>query len=112
MIAKRAIKRLTSEPAEFFGINDRGLLKVGKAADITLINYATVGSATLPDQRLNDLPTGGARLHSAANGIAVVIVNGRILYQDGEYVGGLPGQLLRAKPGPAVGDKWLELAAG
>ena len=35
-----AIKRLTSDNANVLGLNDRGLLRVGKKADINIINYS------------------------------------------------------------------------
>ena len=38
-----AVKRITSEPADFFGIQRRGRLRPGLAADVTIFDYNTVG---------------------------------------------------------------------
>ena len=56
-----AIKRITSEPADFFGISNRGRLLPGMAADIVAFDYNTVGSDKRGQMR-NDLPGGGRRL--------------------------------------------------
>jgi N-acyl-D-amino-acid deacylase len=90
-----AIKRITAEPAAFFGIRDRGLLKTGMAADITIFDLNTVGSAERPQVR-DDLPGGGRRLVSEASGIKYTIVNGQMLYENGRHSGLLPGQVLRS----------------
>jgi N-acyl-D-amino-acid deacylase len=91
---EHAIKRITSEPAAFFGLRDRGRLAPGMAADITIFDPATVGCKERPEIR-HDLPRGGRRLVSKAEGIRHVIVNGKILLNDGQHTGDLPGQTLR-----------------
>jgi len=40
-----AVKRLTSEPADFFGLKGRGRLSVGNSADVAIFDANTVGSA-------------------------------------------------------------------
>ncbi|HEY3884041.1 MAG TPA: amidohydrolase family protein, partial [Vicinamibacterales bacterium] len=72
---EHAIKRITSEPAAFFGIGDRGVLKPGMAADVAIFDYDTIGSAERPEPR-DDLPGGGRRLVAQARGIKYTIVNG------------------------------------
>ena len=42
---EHAVKRLTSEPADLFGIADRGRLAPGMAADVTIFDYNTINSA-------------------------------------------------------------------
>ena len=44
MTLEQAVARLTSQPADLFGIKDRGRLKQGYAADIAIFDPATVGS--------------------------------------------------------------------
>src|SRR5262249_2445410 len=56
-----AIKRITSEPADFFGIRNRGRLLPGMAADLVVFDYNTVGSEKRGEVP-NDLPSGGPRL--------------------------------------------------
>jgi N-acyl-D-aspartate/D-glutamate deacylase len=95
MTLERAIQRLTSEPAQFFGIQGRGLLKVGMAADIAIFDSHTVGSAKRPEMRY-DLPGGGRRLVMPAQGVHYTIVNGAVLYEEQKHTGVMPGQVLRS----------------
>jgi N-acyl-D-aspartate/D-glutamate deacylase len=91
---EHAVKRITSEPAAFFGLRDRGRLAPGMAADITIFDHNTVGCEERPEIR-DDLPRGGRRMVSKAEGIRHVIVNGKPLLNDGQHTGDLPGQTLR-----------------
>jgi N-acyl-D-aspartate/D-glutamate deacylase len=95
MSLERAIKRLTSEPADFFGIKNRGRLIPGMAADVVVFDQNTVGSAKRGEMR-NDLPGGGRRIVMTARGIEHVIVNGQALYDEGKLGRTLPGQVLRS----------------
>ncbi len=94
---EEAIRMLSSRPAEVFGISDRGLLKVGRPADVLVVDPATVHCGKL--DRVYDQPAGQDRLIAEAFGIESVIVNGTLLRQQGEDQvdpkGELPGQLLR-----------------
>ena len=92
---ERAIQRITSEPADFFGFRDRGRLKAGAAADIVIFDEDTIGSPLRPTP-VKDLPAGGTRLYCKAQGISQVIVNGEVLYNNGKHTGALPGQVLRS----------------
>ena len=89
-----AVKRITSEPADFFGIKDRGRLVAGAAADITIFDYNTVGSPQRGEMRA-DLPGGGKRLVMPAHGVIHTIVNGTPTYEDSKYTGATPGQVIR-----------------
>jgi N-acyl-D-amino-acid deacylase len=91
---EHAVKRITSEPASFFGLRDRGRLAAGMAADITIFDPNTVGCNERPEIR-HDLPRGGRRLVSKAEGIRHVVVNGKVLLDDGQHTGDLPGHALR-----------------
>jgi len=90
-----AIKRITSEPADFFGIRNRGRLLPGMAADIVAFDYHTVGSDRRGQMR-NDLPGGGRRLVMPARGIEHVFVNGEWLYDRGQTNEQLHGEVLRS----------------
>jgi N-acyl-D-aspartate/D-glutamate deacylase len=90
-----AIKRLTSEPADFFGLKGRGRLNVGSNADIAIFDANTVGSArrgTLKD----DLPGGGKRLVMPATGVIHTVVNGVPVYENERYTGATPGTVLHS----------------
>lgn len=91
---ERAVQRMTSEPADYFGLRDRGRLAVGKAADIIVFNPDTVDSPEKAEELRHDLPGGGARLYAGATGMAYVIVNGQVLYDHGAYTGTLPGRIV------------------
>jgi N-acyl-D-amino-acid deacylase len=95
MTLEHAIKRITSEPADFFGIKTRGRLLPGMAADVTVFDYNTVGSNKRGEMR-NDLPGSGRRLVMPARGIEHVVVNGQQLYNEGKLSGAMPGQVLRS----------------
>ncbi len=94
---EQAVRRLTSEPADVFGIRDRGRLACGLAADVTVFDPATVACGPL--RRVRDFPAGADRLVADAVGIRAVIVNGVLVRADGRDVvdadGVLPGRVLR-----------------
>jgi N-acyl-D-amino-acid deacylase len=95
MTLERAIQRITSEPADYFGIKGRGRLSPGMAADVAIFDYNTVGSARRGEMR-SDLPGGGRRLVMPASGIEYTVVNGEVLYEHGKVSDGLPGKVLRS----------------
>jgi N-acyl-D-amino-acid deacylase len=97
-----AVKRLTSEPADFFGLADRGRLLPGLAADLAIFDPRTVGSNSARPEPRNDLPGGGRRMVVPARGMEYVIVNGQVLLAQGEPTGHLPGQVLRPGRNPAM----------
>lgn len=70
----QAVHRLTGQPARLFGIQDRGVLKQGLAADLMLFDKATVARG--PKRRAHDLPAGAARLTASAVGLHGVWING------------------------------------
>jgi N-acyl-D-aspartate/D-glutamate deacylase len=85
-----AVKKLTSEPAAVFGIQERGLLSPGYHADLLLFDPAAVDRG--PKKRVFDLPGGHPRLTTEPIGVHGVWVNGVRL--TGEEAS-LPGRLLR-----------------
>src|SRR6266849_4613590 len=92
---EHAVKRMTSEPADYFGIKRRGRIAPGNAADLVIFDYATINSGHRPEM-LHDLPGGGRRLVSRAFGIHYTIVNGEVLYEGTTHNGALPGRVLRS----------------
>ncbi len=95
MSLERAVERITSEPARLFGLNDRGVIATGKAADFVVFDRHTVAAGE--KVMLNDLPGGERRFVQHAEGIQYVIVNGQIVLNQGAHSGALPGQMLRAR---------------
>jgi N-acyl-D-aspartate/D-glutamate deacylase len=92
---EHAVKRITSEPAAFFGITQRGMIKKGLAADFAIFDFNTIGSKKRGDM-VNDLPGGGKRLIMPAQGVQYTVVNGTVLYDGGKHTGAFPGQVLRS----------------
>ena len=95
MTLEHAVKRITSEPAAFYGMTTRGKIATGMAADFAIFDYNTVGSARRGEMRA-DLPGGGRRLVMPAQGVQYTIVNGEVLFDDGKHTGAMPGQVLRS----------------
>lgn len=79
-----AVHKMTGAAAAALGISDRGVLRPGTKADITVFNPATIAErATFADPR--QYPTG----------IPYVIVNGAPVIDGGVHTGALPGRVLR-----------------
>ena len=66
MSLEQAVRRLTFESASTFGIYDRGLLRPGLAADITIFDPETINP--LPEDTVHDFPAGGWRMRELAHG--------------------------------------------
>jgi N-acyl-D-amino-acid deacylase len=93
----QAVHRLSGQPAALFGIQNRGLLKQGYAADLMLFDPATVDRG--PKRRAHDLPAGAARLTGSAIGLHGVWVNGAKVANDKGFCAdpkSRPGQVLRS----------------
>jgi N-acyl-D-aspartate/D-glutamate deacylase len=99
MSLERAIHKLTAEPAGVYGLDDRGTVEVGKAADLVVFDPATVAPG--PIRRVVDFPAHGDRLTADAPvGMTHALVNGVPIRVDGEPVpqepGRRPGTVLRS----------------
>ena len=92
---EEGIRRLTSDPADLFGITDRGRIAPGLAADITVFDPSAIGS-TNRGERVHDLPGGGKRMVMPSRGVEHTFVNGELTYSQGELVGAHGGQILRS----------------
>ena len=93
MSLESAVRRLTFDSASHFGLYDRGLLRPGMAADVTIFDPDTV--KPLPEFIVHDFPAGGWRFKEPAAGIYATFVNGQMLMKEGEHPGTLPGRVLR-----------------
>ncbi|HWQ40278.1 MAG TPA: amidohydrolase family protein [Burkholderiales bacterium] len=77
MPIERAVKKLTLEPAQLFGLRGRGSIAPGNWADLLLFDPATVGRG--PSRRVYDLPAGASRIDTPALGVHGVWVNGQLI---------------------------------
>jgi N-acyl-D-amino-acid deacylase len=80
---EKAVHKMTGLTASKFGLADRGVLKEGAYADVTLFNADTVDEAGTYAQPI-----------APARGIETVVVNGAIVWSDGRATGARPGKVL------------------
>jgi len=81
---ENAVRKMTSLPAQKLGLRDRGLIREGMYADLTIFDPAKVidkASYTEP--------------HQYPEGIQYVVVNGKIVIDKKEHTGTLAGKALR-----------------
>ena len=88
-----AIRKITFDIANFWGLPQRGLLRAGYFADITMFDPDTV-SPGMPTLH-HDLPAGAARIKQKTDGIAATVVNGQPFMRHNEHTGALAGRLIR-----------------
>jgi len=93
MSLEQAIHKLTFHVASIFGMQGRGLLRPGYAADLAIFDPKTVDSHE--PEWANDYPAGSKRLIQRAQGMHYTIVNGKVIHEEGRMTGELPGQVLR-----------------
>jgi N-acyl-D-amino-acid deacylase len=79
-----AVRKMTSLPAQTFGLRDRGMVREGMAADLVIFDDAAVS-----DPATFDKP------HQYAVGFTYVIVNGEVVLDSGRVTGVRPGAALR-----------------
>jgi dihydroorotase/N-acyl-D-amino-acid deacylase len=89
---EQAVRKMTSMPAARLGLSDRGCLREGCAADVTLFSA----------QQVRDVST-YADPHHYPEGIPWVIVNGVPVVDNGTFTSARPGKVLRRKPGTGSG---------
>ena len=90
---EQAVRKLTADQADLFGLADRGRVAVGRAADLVLFDADRVG--TVGVGFLDDQPAGGRRLVTQATGIAASVVNGVVTTREGAPTGARSGRFLR-----------------
>ncbi|MFK7965631.1 MAG: amidohydrolase family protein [Burkholderiaceae bacterium] len=82
---QEAVRKMTSLPANRFGMTDRGLLQVGAFADVVLFDPAVIIDSATFEQPAQP-----------AAGIETVLVNGRRVWDAGSATGARPGRVLHA----------------
>jgi len=79
-----AIRKMTSLPAQTFGLRDRGQIREGFAADLVIFDEAKIGDKATFEQP-----------HQYAEGFSTVIVNGGVVFDGTKMTGTMSGQPLR-----------------
>lgn len=83
---EEAVRKMTGLPAATFGLTDRGVLKEGLAADVVVFDpEKVIDCATFEEPK------------QWPKGINYVLVNGELVFTEGEITGALPGQVLLNK---------------
>ncbi|MGB9905893.1 MAG: N-acyl-D-amino-acid deacylase family protein [Candidatus Saccharicenans sp.] len=88
---EEAIRKMTSFPAQTMRLKDRGLIREGYFADLTIFNAAEIkDTATF------------AQPHQYSRGIVQVLVNGQVVLERGRFTGQRPGVIIH---GPGFRQK-------
>ena len=78
------IRRMTSFPAQRFGLRDRGILRANMFADVVVLDpKRVIDVATFEDS------------HRYSEGVEYVLVNGAVAVENGKFTGQLAGKALR-----------------
>jgi N-acyl-D-amino-acid deacylase len=80
---EEAVRKITADTADIWGLRDRGRLQPGLAADIVIFDPATIDRAE--ERPVFDMPGEGMRYVRDARGIDTVLVNGEVAYAAGAY---------------------------
>ena len=80
---EQAVRKITADTADIWGLKDRGRLRPGLAADIVIFDPETIDRAE--ERPVFDMPGEGMRYVRDARGVQAVLVNGELAYADGAY---------------------------
>ncbi len=87
-----AVKKITSDTALIWGMPDRGLLREGYVADVTVFDPDTIARGE--EYYTQDVPGDGSRYVRDALGIDTVIVGGNVAYTEGGYTDAANGEII------------------
>jgi N-acyl-D-aspartate/D-glutamate deacylase len=77
---EQAVKKITSDTASLWGMHNRGFVKSGYAADITIFDDENIGRG--PEYYVQDVPGDGYRYVRDAVGVDTVIIGGAVAYNS------------------------------
>jgi N-acyl-D-aspartate/D-glutamate deacylase len=81
---EQAVRKITADTADIWGLKDRGRLAPGQAADVVVFDAQQIDRGE--ERPVFDMPGAGMRYVRSAKGVETVIVNGRVAYAAGEYM--------------------------
>jgi N-acyl-D-aspartate/D-glutamate deacylase len=81
---EEAVRKCSTLSARFHGLTDRGVIRPGAHADITLIDMSRLKIVGNPEES-----------RSYPEGIPHVIINGKVVVEDREHTGARPGIILK-----------------
>ena len=92
---EHAVRKITGDTAQIWGLGDRGLLRPGMAADVVVFDPETIGRAD--EIPVRDMPGAGMRYVRSASGVDTVIVNGELVWSAATgYTDARPGVIASA----------------
>ena len=91
---EEAVRRISAVPAGVLGLEDRGVLAVGKRADVNVFDLSRL-EERMPEI-VNDFPFGAPRFIQRAAGYKATLCNGDFVLRDDELTGAQPGRILRS----------------
>jgi len=80
---EEAVRKMTSLPAQTLRLKERGIIRVGLYADLTIFDRQT-----FEDEANFSNP------HQYSQGFMHLIVNGGLVVENGKYTGNLPGMII------------------
>ena len=86
-----AIRKITADAADIWGLKDRGRLKPGFAGDVVVFDPQTIARDV--ERPVHDMPGGGLRYIRSAIGVDTVLVNGEVAFADGAYTDARAGRI-------------------
>ncbi len=86
-----AVRKITADTADIWGLKDRGRLREGFAADVVVFDPDTIGRGE--ERPVFDMPGDGMRYVRDAVGIDTVVVNGQIAWSQGAYTDAAAGAI-------------------
>jgi N-acyl-D-amino-acid deacylase len=81
---EEAVRKMTSYPARIFGLKDLGVIRPGAFADLTIFDPSRVNDRASFEKPRRE-PTG----------IEMVIINGRVAFENNQALGDMPGSAIR-----------------
>ena len=94
----KAVRMITRDTAEIYGLLDRGRIAPGYRADINLIDFDKLNVE--PAEMIYDLPAGAKRIVQRARGYVATFVNGVQTIANDQITGAHPGRLIRGPQNP------------
>jgi len=88
---EQAVKKITADTADIWGIKGRGRLKEGYAADVVVFDPETIARGD--EVPVYDVPGDAMRYIRSSVGIDTVLVNGAIAYEAGQYTDARAGMI-------------------
>ncbi len=80
---EQAVKKITADTAEIWGLKNRGSLKPGYAADVVVFDAQRIARGD--EHAVFDMPGSGLRYVRNSVGVDTVVVNGAVAYQNDAY---------------------------